>query len=94
MLLESSRKGSLEMTQFLVPTTSGTVSVIWRDAKRNTSGLTAPGSFNTCPMCEGQRLIFNMPIMLLWYTGPSSLGLNSKDSAILGLKLAEGFLSI
>ena len=74
------------MTQFSVPTTSGTVSVIRRDAKRNTSGLTAPGSLNTCPMCEGQRWIFNVPTMLLWYTRPPSLGLDPKDPAILGLK--------
>ena len=48
------------VTQFSVPTTSGTVSVIQRDAMRNTSELTAPGSLNTCPMCEGQRWIFNV----------------------------------
>ena len=55
MLLGSSKNGRLEVTRFSVLTTFGTVSVIRRDAKRNTSGLTAPGSLNTCPMCEGQR---------------------------------------
>ena len=49
MLLGSSRNGRLEVTQFSVPTTSGTASVIWRNALCNTSGLTAPGSLNTCP---------------------------------------------
>ena len=44
MLLGSSRNGRSEVTQFSVPTTSETVSVIRRDAKRNTFGLTAPGS--------------------------------------------------
>ena len=86
MLIGSSRNGGLEVTQFSKPTTSGTVSVIRRDAKRNTSGLTAPGSLNTCPMCEGQRWIFNVPTILLWYTGPPSLGLDPKDPAILGLE--------
>ena len=66
MLLRSSQNGRLEMTQFSVPTTSGTVSVIRRVAKCNTFGLTAPGSLNTCPMCEGQRWIFNVPTILLW----------------------------
>ena len=86
MPLGSSRNGRLEVTQFSVPTTSGTVSVIRRDAKRNTSGLTAPGSLNTCPMCEGQRRIFNVPTILLWYTGPPSLCLDPKDPEILGLQ--------
>ena len=36
----------------LKPTTSGTVSVIKRNVLYNTPGLTAPGSFNTCPMCD------------------------------------------
>ena len=44
MLLESSKNGRLEVTQFSVSTTSGTVSVIQRDVKCNTSRLTAPGS--------------------------------------------------
>ena len=53
MQLRLSRNDRLEVTPFSVPTTSGTVSVIWRDAKKcNTSGLTAQGSLNTCPMCE------------------------------------------
>ena len=86
MLLGLSRDDRLEVTQFSVPITSTTVSVIRRDAKRNTSGLTAPGSLNTGPMCEGQRWIFNVPTMLLWYTGLPSLGLDPKDPAILGLK--------
>ena len=50
MLLGSSKNGRLEVTQSSVSTISGTVSVIRRDAKSNTSGLTAPGSLNTCPM--------------------------------------------
>ena len=70
MLFGSSRNGRLEMTQFSVPTTSGTVSVIRRNAKRNTSGLTA--------MWEGQRWILNVPTILLWYTEPPSLGLRPK----------------
>ena len=86
MLLGSSNNGRLEVTRFSLPTTSGTVSVIRRDAKRNTLGLTAPGSLNTCPMCEKQRWVFNVPTMLLRYTGPPSLGLDPKDPAILGLK--------
>ena len=86
MLLESSKNGILELTQIPVPTTTQTVSVIRRDAKHNTSRLTAPGSLNTCSMCEGQRWIFNGPAILLWYTGPPSLGLDPKDPAILGLK--------
>ena len=86
MLLGSSSNGRLEVTQFSIPATSGTVSVIWRDAKRNTSRLTAPGGLNTCPMCEGQRSIFNEPTMLLWYIGPPCLGLDPKDPAILGLQ--------
>ena len=51
MLLGSSRNSRSEVTRFSIPTTSGTVTVIRRDAKRNTFGLTAPGSLNTCPMC-------------------------------------------
>ena len=50
MLLGSSRNGRLEVTQFSVSTSSGTVSVIWRDAKSNTSRLAAPGSLGTCPI--------------------------------------------
>ena len=92
MLLGSSKNGRLELTLFSVPANSRTVSVILRDVKGNTSGLTAPDSFNTCPMCEGQRCegqkwIFNVPKMLLWCREPKSLGLNSKDPAFLGLKL-------
>ena len=92
MLLGSSKNGRLELTLFSVPANSRTVSVILRDVKGNTSGLTAPDSFNTCPMCEGQRCegqkwIFNVPTMLLWCREPKSLGLNSKDPAFLGLKL-------
>ena len=80
MLLGSSRNGRLEMTQLSVPTTSGTVSVIQRDARCNTSRLTAPGSLNTCLMRERHR----------WYycgtsLGPS-LGLDPKDPANFGLK--------
>ena len=86
MLLGSSRNVRIEVAQFSVATTSGTVSVIQRGTKRNTSGLTAPGSFNTCPMGEGQRRVFNVPMILLWYTRPPSLGLDSKDPAILGLE--------
>ena len=55
MLFGSSRNGRIEVTPFSVPTTSGTVSVIRREAKHNTSGLTASGSLNTYPMCEGQK---------------------------------------
>ena len=86
-LLVWSRNGRIDVIRFSVPTTSGTVSVIQRDAKRNTSGLTAPGSLTTCPMCEGQRWLFNvLTILLLWYTEPPSLGHDLKDPAILGLK--------
>ena len=65
MLLGLSRNGRLEATIFSIPTTSVTVSVIQRDANRNTSGLTAPGSLNTSQMCEEQRWIFNVPTILL-----------------------------
>ena len=81
MLLGSSRNGRLEVTPFSVPTTFGTVSVTQKDALCNTSRLTAPGSLSTCPMCEGW--IINVPTILLWYT---SLGLDPKGPAILGLK--------
>ena len=89
MVLELSTNGRLEVTWFSVPTTSGTVSVIQRDAKRNKLELTAPGSLNTCLMCKGQRWIFNVLTKLLWYTEPPSLGFDLKDSAILELKLVE-----
>ena len=85
-LMTMGRNGRLEVSQFSVPTTSGTVSVIQRDALCNKSRLTTPDSLNTCPMCEEQRWIFNVPSILLWYTGPPSLGLDLKDPAILGLK--------
>ena len=58
MLRGLSKNGRLEVTQFSVPTTSGTVSVIRRDAKLNMFGLTAPDCLKTCPMCEGQRWTF------------------------------------
>ena len=74
MLLGSSRNGTLKMTRFSIPTASGTVSVIQNDAKCNLSGLTSPGSLNTRPMCEGQRWIFNLPMILLGYTGSPSSG--------------------
>ena len=48
MLLGSSKDGKLEMIWFSIPTTSVTVST-----KGCTSGLTAPGSFNTYPMRDG-----------------------------------------
>ena len=74
------------MTQFSVPTTSGTVSVIWIDANYNTSGLTATGSLNTCPMGERQSCIFNVPTTLLGCIRPHSLDLDTEDPTILGLK--------
>ena len=49
MLLGSSKNGRLEVDRFTVPTNSGTANV--RNALCNMSGLTAPGSLNTCPMC-------------------------------------------
>ena len=85
-MLGSSKNGRLEATPFSVPTISETISVIRKDAKRNTSGLTAPGSLNTCPMCEGQRWIFKVPTILLWYRRPPSLGLNPNDLEFLKLK--------
>ena len=78
--------GRLELTYFSIPTTSGTVSVIWMDALCNTSGLTALDSLNTCLMCERQRWIFNVPTILLWQTEPPSLGLNPKDPAIFRVR--------
>ena len=72
MLLRSSMSGSLEVSTFSVTTTSGTVSVIQRDARRNTSVLTAPGSLHTCSMCEERRWIINVPMILLWSTAPPS----------------------
>ena len=86
MLLESSRNGRLEVTQFSVPTTSETVSVIRKDAKLNTSELTTPGSLNTSPMRDGQRWNFNVFTILLWNTGPPCLSLDPKAPAILRLK--------
>ena len=71
MLLGSSKNGRLKVTQISVPTTSGTVSVIRRNAKCNTSGLTAPGSPNTSPMCNGQRWIFNVPTIVFVIYGAS-----------------------
>ena len=64
MLLGSNKNGRLEVTQFSVPATSITVSVICRNAKCNTPGLTVPGSLNSCPICEGQRWILNVPMRL------------------------------
>ena len=78
MLFGSSGNGGLEMTQFLVPTASRTVSLVRRDALFSMSGLTAPGS----PTREGQKWIFNVFTMLLWYTGTPSLVLDPKDPAI------------
>ena len=52
MLLGSRKNGRLEVAQFSVPTTSGTVSVVWRDASCNTSWTTEPGT------CKQQRCIF------------------------------------
>ena len=49
MLLELSKNGRLEVAQFSVPASCETVSVIQRDALRNTFTLTALGSFNTLP---------------------------------------------
>ena len=37
-------------------------------------------------MFEGQRWILNMPKILVWYTGPPSLGLDPKDPAISELE--------
>ena len=37
-------------------------------------------------MCGEQRWNFNVPTILLWYTGPSSLGVDPKNPTILGLK--------
>ena len=44
----------LRKNSYQLPVTMA-VSVIRRDALCNTSGLTAPGSLNTCPMCKGQK---------------------------------------
>ena len=49
----------------------------------NKSGLTAPVSLSTCPMCEEQRWIFNVPTKSLSYTGPR-LELDPKGLEILG----------
>ena len=86
MILGPSRNGRLEVTQFSVSTTSGTVSVMQGDVLCNSSGLTAPGSLNTYPMFEKQWWMFNLPTILLWYTGPPSLGLDPKDPAVLRLE--------
>ena len=95
MLLGSSKNGRIEVNQFSALTTSGTVSAIRRNAKRNTPRLTAPGSLNTSPMCEGQRWIFNVPTVLLWYTGPESLGLVFERPSNFRVKrLLKAFLSI
>ena len=67
MLLRSSKNKRLEVTRFSAPTTSGTVSVIRRNALCNTFSLTVPSSRKICPMCKRQ--------MTLWYTRPPSLGL-------------------
>ena len=61
MLVGTSSNDRLEVAQLPMPTTSGTFSVIWRDAKSKTSGLTAQGILNTCPMSYGQRWIFDNP---------------------------------
>ena len=52
----------------------------------NTCGLTSPGSLNTCPICEGQRWMYDVLTILLGFTGPPCLDLNLKDPAIKGLK--------
>ena len=76
MIFGSSRNGRLEVTQFSVPTISGTVSVIRRDALCKTSGLTSSG-----PMCKGHGWIFGDIIV-----GPSSIGLYTKDPASFMVK--------
>ena len=38
------------------------------------------------PMCEGQRWIFIVLMILLWYTGLPSLSFDPKDPASLGLE--------
>ena len=50
------------------------------------SGLTALGTLDTCPMCNGHRWIFNVFMILLFYTRPPSLGLDPRDPAIIGLE--------
>ena len=50
------KNSRLEVTQFSVPTTFVTVSVIGRDALCNMSGLTALGSHNTCSMCKRAKV--------------------------------------
>ena len=86
MLLGSSRNGILEVTQFSIPTTSGTASVIRRNLKRNTSGLTAPGSLTLAPCVKGRGGFLTCPTVIQWYPGPPSLGLDPKDPAILRLE--------
>ena len=83
MLFGSSRNGTLDVTQFSVATIFETAGAIRRDAL-----------YNTCPMCKGQRWIINMFTILLWYTGPPNLGINSKTQHLWSEKLAEGFLPI
>ena len=86
MLFGLSMNGRLELTPFSVPTISRLVNVNRKGIKQKMSGQTVPGSLNACPMCKRQRWIFNVPMILLWYTGPPSLGLARKDPAILELK--------
>ena len=64
MLLGSTRNGRLEVTRFSVPTTSGTVSVIRRDALCNTSGLSVPGT-HTDVYIDIYTYIFNPIYMRL-----------------------------
>ena len=89
LLFESSRIGRLEGTLFFLSTVSGTVSVTWRNAMCNTSGLTAPGSRNTWQMCKRQRWILKCPQQYCgtWAfnfrakpfpTSPSDVGVNYK----------------
>ena len=81
MLLGSSKNGRLVVnwrwpdSQF--STTSGTTSVIRRDAVQKTFELTAPGGLNTWIKGEGQRWIVNGPTILLWYMMPLSLGFDT-----------------
>ena len=88
-LLGSTRNGRLEVTSFAVSTTFGTVGATGRDASCKIYELTAPGSIKTCPMCEGQRWIFNVPMILLWYTRAPGLVFDSREPAILELKVCR-----
>ena len=56
----------------------------WAQTPSPTSAtMCDPNMGNTAlPMCEGQRWIFNVPTILLWYTGPPSLGLVPKDHVV------------